>query len=55
MIMINLLHAKPIVEYKVSRKKLQEQAVLFTLRGMGLKEEAIKRYYNPRDMKPFLI
>jgi AcrR family transcriptional regulator len=55
MIMINLLHAKLVVEYKVSRKKLQEQAVLFTLRGMGLKEEAIKRYYNPNDMKPFLI
>ncbi len=55
MIMINLLHAKLVVEYKVSRKKLQEQAVLFTLRGMGLKEEAIKRYYNPSNMKPFLI
>jgi AcrR family transcriptional regulator len=55
MVMINLLHAKPIVEYGVSRKKLQEQAVLFTLRGMGLKEEAIKRYYNPSNMKPFMI
>ena len=55
MIMINLLHEKLVVEYKVSQKKLQEQAVLFTLRGMGLKEEAIRRYYNPKDMKPFLI
>jgi AcrR family transcriptional regulator len=55
MIMINLLHAKLVVEYKVSRKILQEQAVLFTLRGMGLKEEAIKRYYRPGDMKPFLL
>jgi AcrR family transcriptional regulator len=41
---------KPIVDYKVSRQKLIEQAVWFTLRGMGLKEEAIKRYYNPKAL-----
>jgi hypothetical protein len=55
MIMINLLHEKLVVDYGVSRKKLQEQAVLFTLRGLGLKEEAIKRYYDPKAMKTFLI
>jgi AcrR family transcriptional regulator len=55
MIMINLLHEKLIVEYGVSRNKLQEQAVLFTLRGFGLKEEAIKRYYNPKAMKTLLL
>ncbi len=38
--------ATPIVEYAVSREKLVEQAVLFTLRGMGLRDEAIERYYN---------
>jgi AcrR family transcriptional regulator len=55
MVIINSLQAKPIINYRVSRKKLQEQAVLFTLRGMGLKEEALKRYYNPKAVKSFSI
>jgi AcrR family transcriptional regulator len=45
---IHLLPADPIVEYGLSRDRLIEQAVWFSLRGMGLKEEAIKRYYTPR-------
>ncbi|MGD0519149.1 MAG: TetR/AcrR family transcriptional regulator [Thermoguttaceae bacterium] len=55
MIMINLLHAKPAIDYGVSNQKLQKQVVWFTLRGMGLKDEAIKRYYNPKTVKTFLI
>jgi AcrR family transcriptional regulator len=47
MIMLNLLPTKPVVDYGVSREKLVEQVVWFTLRGMGLKEETIHRYYNP--------
>jgi AcrR family transcriptional regulator len=43
----------PIVDYKVPRAKLIEQAVWFVLRGMGLKEEAIKRYYNPKALALF--
>jgi AcrR family transcriptional regulator len=54
MIMINLLHAKPVIDYGVPQKKLQEQAVLFTLRGMGLKDKAIAKYYNPKTMKNVL-
>jgi AcrR family transcriptional regulator len=50
---LHLSHEKPIVDYKVSRQKLVEQAVWFTLRGMGLKEEAIKRYYNPKALALF--
>ncbi len=55
MIMINLLQAKPVINYRASQKKLQEQAVLFTLRGMGLKENAIRRYYKPKLMNTSLI
>ena len=47
MVMIHLLPAKPIMEFHVSREELVEQAVWFGLRGMGVKEEAIRRYYNP--------
>jgi AcrR family transcriptional regulator len=50
MVMIHLLPARPVVDYGVSRDKLVEQAVRFALRGMGLTEEAIKRYYNPKAL-----
>jgi AcrR family transcriptional regulator len=40
----------PVVNYEVPHETLIEQAVCFTLRGMGLKDETIKRYYN----EPFL-
>jgi AcrR family transcriptional regulator len=48
-----LLQAKPVVDHGVSRDKLVEQAVWFSLRGMGLKDEAIKRYYNPKALALF--
>ena len=35
--------AKPVVEYGVSRKQLAHQAVLFALRGMGVREAALAR------------
>jgi AcrR family transcriptional regulator len=50
MIMTQLLPAKPVVDYGLSRDELVEQAVWFILRGMGLKEEAIRRYYNPKAL-----
>ena len=53
MLKIHLLPVKPVVEYGVSREKLVEQAVWFTLRGMGLKEEAINRHYNPKALALF--
>jgi AcrR family transcriptional regulator len=49
-LMIHLRPARPVVDYGVSREKLVEQAVWFTLRGMGLKDEAIKRHYNPKAL-----
>ncbi len=47
MAMILLLPSEPVVDYGVSRRKLVEQAVWFALRGMGMKEEAIRTHYNP--------
>ena len=32
------------------REPLIEQAVWFSLRGMGVRDEAIKRYYNPEAL-----
>jgi AcrR family transcriptional regulator len=50
MLKLYLHPPKAVVDYGVPRDKLGEQAVWFILRGMGLKEEAIKRYYNPKAL-----
>ena len=53
--MIATMHLpkKPVVEYQASREELVQQAVWFALRGLGLKDEAIKRYYNPKALALF--
>jgi AcrR family transcriptional regulator len=51
MVMILLLPAQPVVDYGLTRRKLVEQLVWFGLRGMGIQEEAIKRYYNPQALE----
>lgn len=53
MLMVHLLPKKPVIDYGVSREKLVEQTVWFILRGMGLKDEAIKREYNPKGLARF--
>ncbi len=52
-VMIYLLPDAPVVDYGLPRDKIIEQAVWFALRGMGLKEEAIRRYYNPQALALF--
>jgi AcrR family transcriptional regulator len=52
-IMHHLTPTTPAVDYGLSHDKLVEQAVWFTLRGLGLKEEAIRRYYNPKALALF--
>jgi AcrR family transcriptional regulator len=50
-LMTRLRPATPVLDYGLSRKQLVEQAVWFALRGMGLKDEAIRRYYNPKALR----
>lgn len=50
MIMLSMIPDPPVVDYGVACEPLIEQAVWFSLRGMGLKDEAIKRYYNPEAL-----
>jgi AcrR family transcriptional regulator len=50
-VMTHLVPDEPVVDYGLEREKLAEQVVWFVLRGMGLKEEAIKRHYNPRALE----
>ena len=48
--MINYLPPTPVSDYGMSREKLAEHIVWFVLRGVGMKEEAIKRHYNPKAL-----
>lgn len=47
-IMVHLLPRKSVIDYGVSREQLVKQTIWFCLRGMGLKEEAIRRCYQER-------
>jgi len=40
-----------VVDYKVSHEVLIEQAVWFSLLGLGLKPAAIARHYNPKALQ----
>jgi len=53
--MVNLcrLPDDPVVDYRVGRDRLVEQVAWFALRGLGLKDEAIRRYYNPKALALF--
>lgn len=47
-LMLHLRPKLPVVNYKVSREALVQHAVWFVLLGAGLKEQVIRRYYNPK-------
>jgi AcrR family transcriptional regulator len=47
-LMLHLHPEKPAIDYKASRDALVDQATWFALLGVGVKEEAIKRYYNAK-------
>ncbi len=50
MLAIHLLPERPIVDYGVSGDQLVDQAVWFILRGMGIKDAAIQRHYQPKKL-----
>jgi AcrR family transcriptional regulator len=47
--LINFLPVDPVIDYGVSREKLVDQIIWFCLRGIGLKEKAIRRYYQSKS------
>jgi AcrR family transcriptional regulator len=49
-LMLHLRPKVPAINYKVSKEELVEQATWFALRGLGLKEGTIRRYYNPKAL-----
>jgi AcrR family transcriptional regulator len=53
MVKTYLLPATPVLDYGLPREKIVEQIVWYTLRGMGIKEEVIRRNYNPKALALF--
>lgn len=53
MTMLHLRPEVPVIDYGLSREELVEQLAWFSLRGMGLKEEIIKQYYNSKGLALF--
>jgi AcrR family transcriptional regulator len=53
LVRLHLLPETPVVDYGMSREQLVEQVVWFALRGLGLKDQAIRRFYNPRALALF--
>lgn len=51
MIYLNLVAEKVHPHYPKDRESLLELALLFALRGIGLTEEALKKYYQPDQLK----
>ena len=50
-LMLHLQPKIPAVNYKVSREELVSQATWFGLLGIGIKEEAVRRYYSPKALR----
>jgi AcrR family transcriptional regulator len=53
--MVSTMHLPggPVVDYGAPREDLLHEVVLFSLRGMGLKESAISRLYDPIRLAAF--
>jgi hypothetical protein len=51
---IHLLPTAQVDDFGLSREQLAEQVVWFALRGIGLTDAAIKRYYNPAALALFI-
>ena len=50
-LMLHLQPKTPAINYKVSKEELVAQATWFGLLGIGLKEEAVRRYYSPKALQ----
>ena len=53
--MVATLHLpkKPVVDYQADPEEILRQAVWYALRGLGMKDVAIKRFYHPATLARF--
>ena len=54
MIAVMHLPERPVIDYATPREGLLDQAVQFSLRGMGLSDAVIQRHYQPAEFTEFL-
>ncbi len=54
-VMMHTLPGSPVVDYGIAQEDLVSQAVWFVLRGIGLKESAIKKYCNTKFLARFAM
>lgn len=45
------LPERPAFDYAGSKRELADQAVLFSLRGVGVSDEAIREYFKPKQLR----
>jgi hypothetical protein len=50
--MMHFLPLAPVIDYGIPREELVNQISWFCLRGMGLREEAIRRCYQSQGASP---
>jgi hypothetical protein len=50
-LMLHLQPKVPAVNYKIPKEELVSQATWFALLGIGLKDEAVRRYYSPKALR----
>ncbi len=48
------LPERPAFDYAGTKRELADQAVLFSLRGVGVSDEAIRKYYKPKQLRAAL-
>lgn len=53
---LNLCHLspQPAFPYATSKEELADEALLFALRGIGFKDESIRKYYKPSKLAVFV-
>jgi AcrR family transcriptional regulator len=53
---LNLCHltGKSAFRYDMSKEELAQDAVMFALRGIGLTDKAIKKYFKPKKLEAFM-
>ena len=53
--MVGTMHLphRPVVDYQVRREELLKETVWYALRGLGLRDEAITKHFDPQALALF--
>jgi AcrR family transcriptional regulator len=53
----SLAHAsgKSVIHYEASKEELAEHVVLFSLKGIGMTDQAIRKYFKPKKLRALVM